>query len=176
MKGNKRIFYIFGTAAIIILLFFVLFSNNQRRYNWMESYEEEDKDPYGTYIVHQLLQDYFPNQRFKELSDRLHKELPSETKEKANYVFVGEGIFLDTTDIDRLLDFVKQGNKAFISSKSISHDLMYYLYPLACNDAYWQDYYAVEDTLVKLNFKHPSLKQEQAYPFEYIYDLSLIHI
>ena len=166
---NKRPIYLFGTAAILILAFFVIFNNSSRKYTWGENYEEEDKDPYGTYVIHELLKDYFAGERFKDLSGSLRGELPLSTDEPSNYVFVGEGIFLDTSDVDRLLTFVENGNKAFIASKSIPYDLMYYLYPTACNETYWEDYNSLGDTTVQLNLLHNNLQRSQAFDYRYIY-------
>jgi len=166
---NRRPIYIFGTAAILILAFFVIFSNSSRKYTWGENYEEEDKDPYGTYVIHELLKDYFPGERLEDLSNSLRGELPISTDRPSNYVFVGEGIFLDTADVDRLLTFVEGGNKAFIASKSIPYDLMYYLYPTACNEIYWEDYYSLEDTAVQLNLVHADLQHSESFEYRYIY-------
>ncbi|MEO1513888.1 MAG: hypothetical protein AAFV95_02710 [Bacteroidota bacterium] len=169
MSKDKRPYIIFGIAALVLLLFFTLLQGGKNRYNWTETYQEETKDPYSTYIIHQLIQSYFQDHSFKPIVSSVTEELPLRTNDKANYVFVGEAMFMDTASVNRLLKFVENGNDAFISSKTIPYDLMFYVYYEECNDNYWEDYSTMRDTSVRLNMLHPDLATEKGYEYRYLY-------
>ena len=42
--------------------------------------------------------------------------------EPANYVFIGEGIYLDSADLNTLLNFAENGNNVFISNGFLFKD------------------------------------------------------
>ncbi|MFT5384593.1 MAG: hypothetical protein ACI81W_001994 [Saprospiraceae bacterium] len=166
---DKRPLIIFGIAAILLLVVFLYIMGGGRRFDWSENYKDDNKDPYGAYIVHSLLKDYYPDRKFTDISKSIHEELPVDSNEtKATYVFVGEGLYMDTADVDQLLTFVEKGNKAFISSKSIPFDLMFYVYYEECNDYYWDDYLSVNDSLGSFNMIHEKLKSPNELDFKYI--------
>ena len=166
---DKRPLIIFGIAAVILLIVFLYIMGGGRRFDWSENYKEDNKNPYGTYIVHTLLKDYYPNLQFTDITKSIHEELPVDSIEtKANYIFIGEGLYMDTADVDQLLAFVKNGNNAFISSKSIPYDLMFYVYYEECNDYFWDDYLSIQDSLGHLNLIHEKLKSPYELDFKYI--------
>ncbi len=167
---DKRPFIIFGIAALLILTIFIVFRSNSSRYSWDENYEEANKSPYGTFVVYNLLKDYFSDHDLKDISKSIAEDLEIPNSDQvSNFVFIGEGLYLDTSDVNQLLAFVEKGNTAFISSKSIPYDLMYYIYSQDCNGHYWNDYYSVKDTLVDLNLLHNNLRDQYGFEYEFIY-------
>ncbi len=166
---DKRPLIIFGIAFVLLLLVFFMLKGGGTRFNWTEHYREESKDPYGSYVVHDLLNGYFSNHNLKDISKSIVDELSiPEGEEKANYFFVGEGLYMDTADVDQLLAFVEKGNKAFISSKSIPYDLMFYVYYEECNDNFWDDYIAVQDTVGYLSMLHTDLQSDINMEFKFV--------
>ncbi len=170
---DKRPFIIFGIAALLLLTIFIVFRSKNDRYSWDENYKETNKSPYGTFVVYNLLKDYFPNHDLLDITNSIFDDLLPENAENAgstaNYVFIGEGMYMDTSDVDQLLAFVAAGNNAFISSKSIPYDLMYYVYTDECNNNYWDDYVNQEDTLVSLNLIHENLKDQYGFEYKFLY-------
>lgn len=158
--GDKKPFYILGVAAAVLLMFFIFLGDDSKRFDWSEHYEAESEDPFGTLIIHEVLSDYFPNNAFTEIKESLFEELPTGKDVKSNYVFIGESMFLDSANVNSLLNYVREGNTAFISSKTIPFDLMVELYKEECNNQPWNDYATMADTLVVFNFLHPQLKDE----------------
>ena len=165
---NKRVIIIIVFFALVLSLI-LFFSQSKTAYNWRETYKEGSKDPYGTHVINQLLQSYFPNEEFHQLQDSIYGILPDTIIRNGNYVFIGEGLFLDSLDVETLLRFVANGNRAFISSKTIPFDLMFYLYYEECNEYYWNDYVNISDTIAHLNLIHPNLETKQSFIFKYLY-------
>ncbi|MFK7772226.1 MAG: hypothetical protein AB8F94_08800 [Saprospiraceae bacterium] len=158
--ADKKPFYILGVAAAVLLMFFIFLGDDSERFDWAEHYEAESKDPFGTLVIHEILDDYFPNNDFTEIKEGLNEELPSLADKNSNYIFIGESMFLDSADVNALLNYVREGNTAFISSKTIPIDLMVELYNQECNNEPWNDYATMADTLAIFNFLHPQLKDE----------------
>ncbi len=170
---DKRPFIIFGIAALLILTIFIIFRSSKDRYNWDENYKESNKSPYGTFIVYNLLKDYFPDHELLDVSKSIFDDLAPEKIEPsgqpANFVFIGEGLYMDSSDVEQLLAFVAVGNTAFISSKSIPYDLMYGVYSEKCNGNYWDDYVNLKDSLVSINLMHSDLKDQYGFEYNFLY-------
>jgi hypothetical protein len=104
------------------------------------AYSEGSDQPYGTQTLHRLLDGYFPEKKLVDVREDLPKNLPLHAKGRSNYVFVGEGLYLDSLSTAHLLAFVQAGNTALLSSKTIPFDLMFHLYYEECPGAEWNDY------------------------------------
>ena len=160
---------IIGLAIFLLLILLaLLFRSNRKPLDWRETYEESSKSPYGTFIIYELLQTYFPGEDFEMLSDSIRGKLPVAPADPANYVFIGEAMYMDSADVQTLLDFVAGGQKAFISSRTIPYDLMFYLYYDECNDFYWDDYTSLPDSTARLNLNHESLRTDTGFVYKYI--------
>jgi hypothetical protein len=166
MKNNKVIIGICAAlVAGLIWLFWVL--NPKEKYNWYETYRIKDKDPYGTYVMGELLKHYYPGKKFI-LSDRpVHETLAlPASKERSSYVFVGEALYLDSADVQVMMRYVDQGNDVFIASLELPRELTLNFRDFQC---YWRGYNFAMDSLVKLNFTHPALGQKDPYPYVYAF-------
>jgi hypothetical protein len=165
--NNKRILLLVALLSIMILLAF-LFRSNEQRFDWTESYEQDSKAPYGTFIIAELLQSYFPNQDFTVLNDSIPNLGLDSTQRPSNYIFIGEAIYMDSADVQGLLKFVENGNRAFLSSKIIPYDLMFYLYYEECNDYYWDDYSFYQDSLAHFSLVHPELDSNATFKYQFL--------
>lgn len=169
---NKTILWVLGVVVILLSIFFFVFRDGQTRYSWRENYKEE-KNPYGTHIIYELLKTYDPQYDFYEISEGIIEDLPDldsvELSAVTNYIFIGEGMFLDSVEMDRILSFVAGGNNAFISSKDIPFRIKPILFEELCSDYWFYNYPNISDSLVSLNFHHPSLVDtSSAYKFKYL--------
>ncbi len=143
--------------------------------SWNEEYSEKSKQPYGLYLWGEIADTYFEGHEFEVSKKAPAKMLPQdESITDANYMFVGEGLYLDTSDVNQLLSFVERGNKAFIAAKSVPFDLMDYVYFEECNYNYWEDYHAVRDSMVTLkvgtvsiDLKHKNTLSTEDWQYNY---------
>ena len=172
--NQKNIRYILLASLVILAMvfFFLNRSNKAVEFSWEENYREDNKEPYGTYVVHDLLKKQYDGKDFTTMKSHLVEELPTKKREEpANYVFIGEGIYLDSADLSTLLTFAENGNNVFISSKSIDDELMeehLYSYTIACDGTYWEGYNSESDTSSILNFYHPNLTEDEGTVFKYV--------
>lgn len=176
--NQKNIRYILiGAVLVLGIVFFFLNRNSQNEFDWTENYREDNKEPYGTYVVHNLLKKQYENKKFTTIKTHLAEELPTKkSKNPANYIFIGESIYLDSTDLSTLLTFAENGNNVFISSKSIDDELMeehLYSYTIACDGTYWEGYNFERDTASSLNLYHPNLVESEGTVFKYVEDFEV---
>ncbi len=151
---------------ILLLLFFVFLGDGcegKRNFSWRETYDEKSREPYGAFVFFELLQEGYAEEKFAVMTDSLHLELPAETGEKSQYMFVGPAMYTDSASTQALLKFVGNGNDAFISSKTIPYDLMFYLYYTECDGVLWNDYEIFQDTSAVLTVD----RDEEPFEFKY---------
>ncbi|MEM9886475.1 MAG: DUF4350 domain-containing protein [Bacteroidota bacterium] len=169
--NNKRIFLYVGVVIVLLTAAFALLMQGSG-HNWRETYadnlEDKKKDPYGVFVLRNLLKDYFPNEDFVVLKDSVHLQL--DTAASGNYVFLGGGMYLDSLGSNALLDFVDRGNTALVLTRSIDYELSSLFFDQTCDtNYYWYDYYhSQNDTLVEVNFIHPNLRRDRAYRFQHL--------
>jgi hypothetical protein len=169
MKNKQLIWLVLGIVGIVVGLIFLFYRQPSKKTDWRPSYREISKNPYGTFVISELLKKYFPGKDFEVLGDSLRGALPRDYLKGNNYMFVGEALFLDSMDLQSLLHFVNNGNTAFIASRTIPQELMAYLYDEKnCDDYYWDDYSHFESKTVGLNFEHPQLEAPKDFNFRYI--------
>ncbi len=155
---DKRIWIAVGMLAVLTAL--ALLFASEKQWDWRESYRQKSRDPYGTYVISELLRAYHPGQPLVLLQDSLG-ELPR-AYARSNYVFIGEGLLLDSTDTGQLLHFVEQGNHAFIASRVLPDLLAEQLFPsLYCRDRYlpWSNYATLVDSTVRFGLIHPDFRE-----------------
>jgi hypothetical protein len=171
--------YIVGAVLLVLaLLFFLARGREGASYSWKEHYKPESKDPYGTYLVRNLLESYYPGEGFEIVKDSLAERLDS-----GSYVYIGDRFWLDSAALSQLLNFVDKGNQVFIACPYMPQILMDTISNLACGrmeydsleeDDYSRpsidgDLYHVTDSVVTANFQHPSLADEKGYQFRKLF-------
>ena len=168
-------------VAAILGLFFWIGQRSKDRFNWNETYEEKSREPYGTHIAHEILRGYLPSGKLEDLKKKVSESLPTEGNgvTSANYVFVGDGFFADSADLDKLMLFVHNGGRAFISTNAVPSYFLKRISYTVCDtvfgqnpDDYLEDYHSFKFTYgdtALLNFKHPQLTENQPFLCTYFY-------
>jgi hypothetical protein len=165
---------ILGAVVLAILGLFIYIGQNQKKgFDWRETYKEDSKQPFGSFVLHEILKKYYPNQKFQDLKDSLSIALPKSDSAaaKSNYVFVGDGFYADTNDINNLLQFVGSGNRAFIAANALPNYLLEEVFQDSCldDDEGMTNQFRTDwlDT-VHLTFKHPQLTENKSFIYSKI--------
>lgn len=166
---SKKTAYFVVLGLLLGVVLVVLWANQrqQRRLDWYESYQETDRQPYGLFILFELLKDQFQGKRFHPVNGSLEENLPLTTGDQdANLILVGDYLYLDKGgDFDRLMEFVASGNHAFIATKNLPYDVMSELNFFECG--YMEGSSIYKDSLIQLNFTHPNLRTDSGYSVSY---------
>ena len=166
-RRQINIYVLVGLLVGVLVLIFAF--GTRSPYNWVENYFVTSKGPYGTYVVKELLDDFYKGEPFTIMEDSLDAIAGYEKNDPANYIFIGASQYLDSTDIETLVAFVEKGNNAFIASRSLDDQLLEFFYYYDCDDIEWGGYQEVIDTNVSMNLQHGNLALDSAVAFRFIY-------
>jgi hypothetical protein len=160
VKNANKILIIAGTLVVftVLLYFFGFRSNKMVSDNWDEHYRPEQPSPYGTYVLKELLDTTGLFGNFLEINAQLEDELQDNEEVNDIYFFIGKVNYLKRDASAYLIDFVKKGNTAFISSERFPEGLLDEI----CYDRDWilRDSVKV-DSLAYFKFLHPELEDKR---------------
>ncbi|MFM2269950.1 MAG: hypothetical protein RL757_3391 [Bacteroidota bacterium] len=179
MSENRKSFIVIGLLVLSLIGFFVWLGSGKKNWRWEESYKPSDKNPFGTFVLHQLLQKYAGG--LKMLDKGVIGSLP-DNLQGSNYVFVGEALYLDSAEVQKMKTFVENGNTMFIASSVIPYNFYKEVRGNICNSfevrAYEYENNAYKrDTILKLNLLHQNLSEREPIALfkTYNYDTTSYH-
>lgn len=137
---------------------------------WTPTYSSKDKIPFGTYIAYNELAQLFPEKNKKRIEQSISSYLSSNNRSGSDVFFIiNQNSTLSETDTEYLLDFVEQGNDAFIVSTFIPTPILDSLH-LKTESSYYilnKDFSNVELSLVNPSFSNPRYKFEKVDQYAY---------
>lgn len=156
-KSGKILFGIF-LALLGILVY--LEASTPQEVSWFESYNKNDKIPFGTYVLFNLLEDN-PEIDLKEVSQPPYEFL-TYSEFSGSYFFLNDYVAFDDAEMDKILDWTRQGNTLYITARGIGSNLLdsLNLQTELLRDS--KDY----DKQPIINFSNPKVKQDSAYHFK----------
>lgn len=122
MKVNKQVLsVILGIAILVIGLMALIFEiRTVPDYSWYDKYDYESKEPIGLYLVGQLMEKQFGEDKITyNDSDTLL------VNENLNQLYLAIGEYMSFTDEeqDKLIEFVEAGNTALLVSDQLQLDI-----------------------------------------------------
>lgn len=117
--SNKKVF---STVIFISIILVVLMNiNSKREINWLPSYNEKKTEPLDTKIFFEQLPYLFPNKNIKKVRTTFYETYTNYSLDtlvlKHNYININLVNKIDNVSFDKILDFVKQGNTAFLCAR-----------------------------------------------------------
>lgn len=125
--------YLLILVLLIVGAIFIEYSK-PKPIDWRQTYNENQKIPYGTYILYNELEEEFNNEvkiinkTPYEYFDELYNWSDSTYSVKGNYILIDKSTLLDDVSAQELLDFASHGNNIFISSNYIPNKFLDSLY------------------------------------------------
>lgn len=123
MLTKKSKILIIILIAVIGLLTF-LEATEPEPINWFPSYAKTDKIPLGTFVSYTLLKESFSDKKLKDINQPPYEFLLDNDTISGTYFFVNGAVSFDDSELDRILNWVSKGNTLFVSSKTISYNLL----------------------------------------------------
>ena len=158
MSKSGKIF--FGIFLVLLALLVFLEANKPQDINWFESYNRNDKIPFGTYVLYNVL-DENPSTNLVEIDEPPYETLTVDSL-SGSYFFLNNGISFDDAELDVLLDWISEGNTLFIASNSIGYQLLDTL-QLETESLLVYDNFKKQPLL---DFSNHTLQKDSAYHFE----------
>lgn len=168
-KNNLTVAILLGILSILLLFyfFFTRGEESEKVYHWRQTYKANSEHPYGTLFIKELLKSYRPGEPFV-YSDKkpLHTLLDSARgKGPADYIFIGQNLYLSDEDRDALLNFIYDGNDAFIASAVLPFELTDTIFQKECDRELFLT--SSEQISAVINFYHPTLHRPQGSVYEF---------
>ncbi|RPG28367.1 MAG: DUF4350 domain-containing protein [Muricauda sp. TMED12] len=121
MSKKGWIYIVIGVLTLAAI--FVMEYNKPKKNNWFPSYVSHHKIPYGTYVLNDLMEKYFPN-KIQQIQKPPFEFLTRTDSIKGTYFFVNESVAFEEAELNTLLDWVDQGNMLFVASRSFEKKLL----------------------------------------------------
>lgn len=135
-----------GVLLAALLVWLVLqFRAETLVLNWRETYTANSREPYGTFLLYELIKQTAAPETFHTLSATDSFTLP-DSFAQALYLFTGRFFEPDAEQLETLLNFVYAGNEAWLSASRFSEELMLPLLEYRCESLYWGDHELIIDT------------------------------
>lgn len=121
-KKSRNILILFGLALLAII---VIELSRPKPVNWKPSYTSSDKIPFGGYVLFKELKDLKTSQKNINVVTRNPYDFLGDSDIESNsaYLFINSGFNFDKRSYEKLIEYVRQGNTAFISGVSFGQTL-----------------------------------------------------
>lgn len=96
--------------------------------SWKQSYSPTDKGPYGTYVFKELLDTTGLFESFIQLDSKIEQQLTDVKGVNDLYFFIGKKNYMSDDAFTALLEFVSNGNTAFISAEQMPYHILDYFF------------------------------------------------
>ena len=157
MKPNKYLLILIATIAAYVLFEYY----RPQPINWTPTYQNDDKIPFGTQALFELLPDVMHQSDVKTVRLPIYNFLTETTLPKqSNYVLVSHNFSIGNAELAKLLAYVKRGNNVFISAYSIPDTL-----GKALGFKAQEKDPTKADTTLRQTFTNPQLRNVQSYNF-----------
>lgn len=103
-------------ASTLLIVYLVAQYNKPKPINWSPTFSNNDKIPFGTYIIYNRLNDLFPGAKIAKSKAGFFNDLNIDATKGNNYIVICNVINLDKYDYEKLTNFIKRGNDVFIAS------------------------------------------------------------
>lgn len=156
-------------AVLVFLMALIVLSEvyAPKKIDWSPSYSLKHKKPFGSYAVFKVLDNLFPDQEINAVYVPVSEALfPSNYYDNVelygnryNYISLNSDWALNEQDVEYLLEFVEEGNSAFIAANFFSGKLADTLnFEIDLNFKFNLD-------SININFANPDLKTKKGYRF-----------
>lgn len=115
-----RDFKIYLFIATGLLVIYILAQvNRPKPVDWSTTLDDNDKIPFGTYIMHQRLNDIFPGSKIVPYREPVYNVITDHGTQHASYVLIADGVNISQEDYNKLVKYIEAGNDVFISAFSL---------------------------------------------------------
>lgn len=167
MKTRMIIVSSIVALAIVVLIYFIYNSKGGNKYQWYQSYRNDNVQPYGTHFIEKLLTSTHNGKTTISQKEAIHKVLEGKEWKNTDYVLIGQSIHLDDEDRNALVNFIGAGNDVFISTMEAPTALVNAIYTSQCEDFHEFTYDYNMDTAVYANFYDSTHSKPEDFEFRY---------
>lgn len=172
LKKNK--IYIAFLIVCFSALIFIQY-NMPKPLDWSPTFSQKDKIPYGTYALYKLLPDIFPGADISVSNKPAYNIINEDSYSGKSLILLSYYFNPDTLDTKSLLQFVEEGNDAFIASSyflgkfadTLNLETNFQFFPTLNKDSdtIVSGFQFFSSDTVRINFANSNLKSPADYVF-----------
>lgn len=151
----KRDWKYFIYLAIIFGLYVLVRLTSPKQFDWTVTYAHDDRDPYGTFVLSQLMPSIFDGAQVRN-SNQTFYELKDTLEVNDNIITISRHFDPGREDVATLLEHVSRGGSAYISAQNFS-GLLKDTLGIGTNDFFFQNNYLDRSDSSFVQFSNPSL-------------------
>ena len=118
---NLRTYII--TIASLLIIYLVAQFNRPNAIDWSETFNSNDKIPFGTYVIYNRLTDIFPKSKISTFREPVYNVINDHGINNGTYIIICYRLNLNEYDYQKLKGFIKKGNDVFISAVLFGNEL-----------------------------------------------------
>ncbi len=153
-RKNRQLLFLGITLMALVTMEYL----SPKEIDWTISLSADDKIPYGSYVLYDVLPDIFPEKKIKKNEETVYQFLNKSTADSSNYIFITPEFKPDEIDLNNLLTMVSYGTTIFISAIDISQKIADTLkFDIV---AEWNPKMLQLSDSIKMNFSNKNLKSK----------------
>ncbi len=149
-----------GIGSLLLLVYLIAQYNKPTPIDWTPTYSKEDKIPYGTYLLHQRINDILPGSTVMVRQKPIFNVFLEEKVKPGNYLIIAGAVNLDRYDFKKLVEYMKTGNQVFIATYYLGNFLNDTLKTKINSEI------KIKASRSALHFTNPGLNPKKQYSFE----------
>jgi len=114
--------YLFIATGLLVF-YIIAQMNRPKPVKWDETLNDNDKIPFGTYILHHQITDIFKGSQVFDFREPVYNVVSDHDFKNASYIIVAPEVSLQNEDVDKLIKFVNKGNDVFICASLFSEKM-----------------------------------------------------
>lgn len=157
MKGYRRFIIIF---SLLLALYVIAELNKPKPTDWTVTISKTDVNPYGGYIVYNLMKDIFPGVAMRSYYLPVYNQLNNIKEINTAYIILTPSFAPSKFDLKEMMNYVHQGNYMVISAEDFGKQFLDSLklatsvrFSMRNNDS------------AAINFVNPLLRSKKAFTF-----------
>lgn len=158
LKGNKLYILIF---SVLLTLYIVAQLNQPKTFNWNPTLSNNDKNPFGASILYEQLKQLYPSATIESHRIPPYNVLHDADAFNSAYIMVSTALAAGSTDVEELLQYVRDGNMVLLSAYEADEDLLDTL-GLKLEDAAG----LITKDSTAINFVNPAVQSAEWYTFK----------
>ncbi|MES2651572.1 MAG: DUF4350 domain-containing protein [Bacteroidota bacterium] len=121
MSGFRR--YIIG-ISVLLVFYLVAQYFKPKPTDWAPTFIQEDKIPFGTYLLKEQVTEIFPNAKLIVAQTEIYSTLKNQHKMPFNYLILAKKIKVGSLDYKQMVKSMQAGNQIFIAASEIEGVLL----------------------------------------------------
>lgn len=157
-----RQYRLFISCFLVVLALYIIAElNRPKPINWTVTLTKGDKNPFGSFILYERLNDIFPKAQVESYRTPVYNQVNNYSGDNTTYILRSQSMPMSENDVDELFNYVAKGNYVLLSASELSKPLLDTLH--LDTELYLSPF--TQDS-VSINFTEPSLASPVNYTFK----------